>query len=99
MPHGKGGGLTLGPFPEGDIVVDLDVIFETELISHEGRDGDSTTIRVHSMADSSSIHQQYSTRNTEWDLLSHLLDKEYMTRSSGSSFFDRQDLLDFFGVG
>jgi hypothetical protein len=51
------------------------------------------------MADSSSDHQQYSTRNREWDLLSHLLDKEYVTRSSSSGFFDRQDLFDLLGVG
>jgi hypothetical protein len=75
------------------------VILETGFVGHEGRDGDSTTVRVHSMTDSSSDHQQCYTRSRDRDLLSHLLDKKYMTRRSDSSFFDRQYLLDFLGVG
>ena len=90
--------LTLRPLPEGDIVIDLDMIFETELLGHEGGDGNGSTMNIHSMAGRSSTDQQRPRRCVIVDLLSHLFYKDHMTRSSDSSFFDGQYLMDFLGV-
>jgi len=90
--------LTLRPLPEGDIVIDLDMIFETELLGHEGGDGNGSTMNIHPMARRSSANQQHSRPCMNVDLLSHLFHKEYMTRSPGSSFLDRQYCMDFLVV-
>jgi hypothetical protein len=46
---------TLGPFPERNIVIDLDMILESILVGHETRYGDGTTMNIHTMASGGSM--------------------------------------------